>query len=120
MFQKERFFTLATFVVSNLSSYLFILAATVDRFIAVRWSLLYCQVVTTWRMRVVIFSIWALSIVLALIGFLLMIYWDMSKGYSALTITMASLCLIATVLVISLNIAIVICAWFRINTGKWK
>ncbi|XP_039259760.2 melanocortin receptor 5-like [Styela clava] len=107
----------AMFTTSLLASYFFVLAATIDTFIAVRCPLWYTSWVTTKRVRIISVVIWTFTLSVASTGIAMMIWWDRRKGHSVLTFLLAILCVITAATVIGFNVAIVVSAWITINKG---
>nr|XP_002120969.1 melanocyte-stimulating hormone receptor [Ciona intestinalis] len=92
------------FFANILSSHLFVLAATLDRFIAIKHPLRYSELMTSRRVRIVSLIIWVVSFLIPIGGGLGLNFGNSSIAYSVTTLTAAVISLTAAVVVIALNI----------------
>jgi len=116
-FQVESLLLVVFFFSTIGASHLFMLAATTDRFIAIKWSLHYTKLVTTKNMRVTTLCIWFFSFLFPVLGALGILFWDNFLAYSIVTVVCSSTCLLAAACSICLNVWLIRFAWTTLRGG---
>jgi len=99
--------------------HLFVVAATVDRLIAIKWSLRYSNIVSTRSVRFIQIIIWLYSFGAPLVGELLRILLNLPTAHEVVVYMTSSLCLVSALLVILFNIWMVLFAWRSLLKSKF-
>ncbi|CAK8690053.1 unnamed protein product [Clavelina lepadiformis] len=115
-FMVESLAILVCFFGTIVASHLFILAATVERFIAIQWSLRYSSLVTTKGTTLTAACIWIISFVIPIISAIGITQLHSPTVYTIATLIISSACLLCAFAVILLNLWIVSTAWKSART----
>lgn len=107
----ESRWVLVAFFGSISSSHFFVAAATIDRFIAIKWSLQYSVIVSTRNVRVVAATVWGFFFLLPLIGAISSFSANQDTVLFIAVIMMSCSCMVSALAVIVLNLWMVWFAW---------
>ena len=94
-----------------IASHLFVVAATVDRFIAIRWSLRYSEIVSGKTVKGVAMLVWTYSFSVPLCGEMVRRFFRSSDAHNVVVFMTSSTCLMSAAIVIVLNAWMVVFAW---------